>query len=155
MTQITTNENDYQQEQLTDHFIQENLTLQHNYPNVVPLMSSKEKLKCRKTPVVLQYYEPNRHVLPEYCYHHILFMYYPIRRKDELKGRNPPTYSQKFNESEVAAAVNRNRRLIEPHTELVDEAYEGMQNIELNHEDSSAEHHNEHESFLGQENFDD
>ena len=30
-----------------------------------------------------------------------------------------------------------------------------MQNIELNHEDFSAQHHNEHESLLGQENFDD
>ena len=62
LTQITTNENDYQPEELTDHLIQGNHTLQHNYPNVIPLMSSKEKLKCCKTPTVLQYYEPNRHV---------------------------------------------------------------------------------------------
>ena len=47
----------------------------------------------------------------------------------------------------VVAAVKRNRRLIEPHVELVDEAYERMQNIELNNEGSSAEHHNECESF--------
>ena len=30
-----------------------------------------------------------------------------------------------------------------------------MQNIELNNEDSSAQHHNEHERFLNQENCDD
>ena len=82
-------------------------------------------------------------------------MYYPFRREEELKGRRALTYSQKFNEAEVAAVVNRKRRLIEPHAELDDEAYERMQNIELNNEDSSAQHHNEHKSFLDQENFDD
>ena len=29
-----------------------------------------------------------------------------------------------------------------------------MQNVELNNEDSSTQHHNEHESILGQENCD-
>ena len=82
-------------------------------------------------------------------------MYYPFRREEELKGRSPPTYSQKFHEPEVAAVVNRNRRLIQPHAELVEEVYERMQNMELNNEVSSAQHHNELESFLAQENFDD
>ena len=59
-------------------------------------------------------------------------MYYPFRKEEELKGRSPPKYSQNFIEPEVAAVVNRNRRLIEPHAELVDEAYERIQNIELN-----------------------
>ena len=85
----------------------------------------------------------------------MIFMYYPFRKEENLKGRDPPTYSQRFNEPEVAAVVNQNRRLIEPHAELVDEAYERMQNIELNNEDSSAQHHNEHERFLNQENCDD
>ena len=83
LTQITTNENDYQPEELTDHLIQRNHTFQHNYPNVIPLMSSKEKLKCCKIPNVLQHYEPNRHVHSENYYHHILFMYYPFRREED------------------------------------------------------------------------
>ena len=118
-------------------------------------MPSKEKLKCRKIPNVLQYHESNGYVHPGNYYHNILFMYYSFRREEELKGRSQPTYSEKFNEPEVAAVVNRNRRLIEPHAELVDETYETMQNIELDNEDSSSQHHNERESFLDQENVDD
>ena len=45
-----------------------------------------------------------------------------------------------------------NQRRIEPHAKLVDKAYEKMQNIGLNNEDSSTQHHNEHESFLRQGN---
>ena len=105
LTQITTNENDYQPEELTDQFIQGNHPFQHNYRKVISLMSSKEKFKCRKIPNVLQYYETNRHVYPENYYHHMIFMYYPFRREEELKGRSPPTYSQKFNEPEVAAEI--------------------------------------------------
>ena len=83
LTQITTNENDYRPEELTDHLIQGNHTFQHNCLNVIPLMSSKEKLKCCKIHNLLQYYEPNRHVHPENYYHHILFMYYPFRREED------------------------------------------------------------------------
>ena len=74
LMQIMTNENDYRPEELTDQLIQGNHPFQHNYPEVIPLMSSKEKLKCHKIPNVLQYYEPNRHVHPENYYHHMLFM---------------------------------------------------------------------------------
>ena len=95
-------------------------------------MSSKEKLKYCKISNVLQYYEPNRYVYPEICYDHILFMHYPFRREEEFKGKSPPTYSQKFSEPEVAAVVNRKRRLIEPHAQLVDEVYERMYNKILN-----------------------
>ena len=61
-------------------------------------MSSKEKLKCCKTSNILQYHEPNKKVHPENCYHHMVFMYYPSRREEVLKGRNAPTYSKIFNE---------------------------------------------------------
>ena len=47
-----------------------------NYPATIPLMSSKEKLKCRKVKVVLRYHVPNRHKYPEKYAHHLLFMYH-------------------------------------------------------------------------------
>ena len=107
LTQITTTkENDYKPEELTDHLIQENHTFQHNCLNVIPLMSSKEKLTCCKIPNLLQYYKPNRHVHPEKYYHHILFMCYPFRREEELKTRGPPKHSQTFNEPEVAGCCS-------------------------------------------------
>ena len=65
-----------------------------------------------------------------------------------MKGRRPHTYSQTFNKPKVTAVVNENKILKEPHAELVQEAYERMQNIDLNNEYSSAQHHNEHEIFL-------
>ena len=40
--------------------------------------------------------------------------------EEELKGRSPHTYSQKFSEPEVDAVVNWNRRLIKLHAELVE-----------------------------------
>ena len=35
-------------------------------------MSSKEKLKCRKVPCVLQFYVPNQQIQPEDYAHHML-----------------------------------------------------------------------------------
>ena len=106
----------------------------------------KKNSGVAKSPINYNTMNKEKHY-PEKYYHNILFMYYPFRREEELKGRSPLTYSQKYNELEVAAVVNRNRRLIEPYAELVDEAYERMQNTELNNEDSSAQHYIERESF--------
>ena len=72
-----------------------------------------------------------------------------------MKRRNPTKYLQKFNEAEVAAVVNQNKRMIQPHAELGREVYERMQNIYLIDKYSSAEYYDEHEIFLGQENGDD
>ena len=82
LTQTTTNENDYQPEELTNDLIQGTHTFQHNYLNVIPIMQSKEKLKCCKIPNLLQYYEPNRDAHPENYHHHIFFMYYSFRREE-------------------------------------------------------------------------
>ena len=41
---------DYQPEELLDELVKKNHVLQLNYTNVIPLMSSGEKLKCLKGP---------------------------------------------------------------------------------------------------------
>ena len=69
-----------------------------------------------------------------------------------MKGRSPTKYLQKFNEAEVAAVVNQNKRMIQPHSELGRKADERMQNIYLIDKYSSGEYYDEHEIFLGQEN---
>ena len=61
---------------LTDETMEENDT--HTFPPIVPLMSSKQKVKCRKIRAVLRYHVPNRHKYPEKYAHHLLFMYYPF-----------------------------------------------------------------------------
>ena len=75
-------ENDNQPIILNDELMEEHNTC--TYPSAVPLMSSKEKLKCRKFRAVLRYHVPNQHKYPEKYAHHLLFMYYPFRSESEL-----------------------------------------------------------------------
>ena len=44
-----------QAEELVDELIEDIHNIDHIYPKVIPLMSSKEKIKCRKIPFVLQF----------------------------------------------------------------------------------------------------
>ena len=53
----------------------------NNYPSVLPLMSSKEKLKCRRIKAVLRYHVPNLHKHPEKYARHMLFMFYLFRNE--------------------------------------------------------------------------
>ena len=54
--------NENQPEELTDNLLEDNnLCSPVNYPKILPLMSSKEKLHCRKVPFVLRYHVPNKH----------------------------------------------------------------------------------------------
>ena len=117
-------ENDYQPEELVDELMEEIDNIDHIYPKVIPLMSSKEKLKCRKIPFVLQFYVPNEQTQPEEYAHHMLFMYYPFRNENDLKSGNPPTYSNKLRESNVISLVNQNRARIEPFATIIDDAFE-------------------------------
>ena len=47
-----------QPEELTDNLLEDN---DLKYPKIVPLMSSKKNLHCRKVPFVLRYHVPNKH----------------------------------------------------------------------------------------------
>ena len=49
-------ENDYQPQELRNELIEDSHNIDHIYPKVIPLMSSKEKLKCRKVLYDLQFY---------------------------------------------------------------------------------------------------
>ena len=117
-------ENDYQPEELVDELMEEIDNIDHIYPKVIPLMLSKEKLKCRKIPFVLQFYVPNEQTQPEEYAHHMLFMYYPFRNENDLKSGNPPTYSNKLRESNVISLVNQNRARVEPFATIIDDAFE-------------------------------
>ena len=55
LTQSRINGNDYQTEKVKNKLIQGNHPFRHIYRKLIPLMSSKEKLKCRNIPNVLQY----------------------------------------------------------------------------------------------------
>ena len=58
-------DNDCQPEELLDQFLEDNHKSYVLYPKVMPLMSTKEKLKCWKVSSVLKLYVPNQETKPE------------------------------------------------------------------------------------------
>ena len=58
----------------------------YNYPKEIPLMSSKEKLKCRKVKAVPQYFQPNPNKAFETYAYLLHFSFYPFRNEEELKS---------------------------------------------------------------------
>ena len=75
--------NDYQPEELDDEIVEDISNSDYLYPKDIKLLSN-EKMKCRKTPYVLQYYVPNKETKPEEYVHHMLFMHYPFRDEKEF-----------------------------------------------------------------------
>ena len=52
-------DNDYQPEILQHDLVEHNHVLGNNYPTKIPMMSSNEKLKCRKVPYVIIMFQIN------------------------------------------------------------------------------------------------
>ena len=100
-------ENDNQPEILNENVLEDNHNL-CKYPSTIPLMSSKEKLKCRKVKSFLRYHVPNRNKNPEKHAHHILFMFYPFRDESKLYSTICGTYMEKLSDPIAQATVNEN-----------------------------------------------
>ena len=114
-------ENDSQPEILTENVLEENHSL-CGYPLNIPLMSSKEKLKCKTVKSVLRYHVPNPHKQPEKYGHHMLFMFYPFRKESDLCSVESGTYMEKLCDPVIKNIVNENKQKFEPFAELVDSA---------------------------------
>ena len=91
-----------------------------NYPRIIPLMNSKEKLKCRQVKAVLRYHVPNCHKHLEKYAHHLLFMFYPFRNEQDLMSDNSGTYCEKLQEPGIIDIINRNKLVFEPYGNLVE-----------------------------------
>ena len=94
-----------------------------HFPKVILLMIFKEKLHCRKVKADLRYRQssPTKHI--EQYLHQMLFSFYPFRDKEQLKS--PPfmgSYVMKLQEPGVMDIINRNRSVMEPFSEIVEEA---------------------------------
>ncbi|XP_066910247.1 uncharacterized protein [Clytia hemisphaerica] len=118
---VENKENDCQPNELVDDLVESNHPT-NGYPNIVPLLSSRDKLKCRKVPLVLRLHEPNRNKHPEDYAHHLLMLYYPFRNENELLSQEHNSYTQKLFEPGVVEMIERNRALIQPYSGLVDDA---------------------------------
>ena len=113
------------------------------YPTVISLMSSKEKMKCRKLPSVLQYFTPNKNRDYESYAHHLLLLFYPFQDESDLKVGIPPSYTNKIAEPGVIDIINTNRALIEPFTDAVDEALLQYSQTEMNISEATEQIENE------------
>ena len=100
------NKDHWQPIELKDELLEVNAPI--IYPPVIPLISSKEKLKCRKVPPVL-------HQIKTECesyVHHLLHLFYPFRNETELEFIMPPIYTNKLAEPDITDISNRNRSMV-------------------------------------------
>ena len=134
--------NDNQPEVLTNDITELNHD-KNNYPATIPLMSSKERLKCRKVKSALRYHIPNRHRYPEKYSHHVLFMSYPFRNEDDLRSSDTGLYMDKLLEEEVLNIVNHNKEIFEPYGQLVDDAIKSYRDDAINNQDACAQQEND------------
>ena len=123
---------------LNDDLLEEGETF--SYPKVLPLMNSKQKLKCRKVKAVLRYGAQNKHKHPEKYAHHLLMCYYPFRSEDELKAGS---YVEKLQQPGVLDIVNANKQIIEPYDEIVDNA---LQNLVIDNSPSNLDSYGQQEN---------
>ena len=114
-------ENNCQPVALSDEILEINYN-SSGYPTCIPLMSCKEKLKCRKVPLVLRFHTPNKDKTFELYAHHLLFLFYPFRNETELKAGDPELYANKLAQPGVLDIVNENKIRIEPDADIVEDA---------------------------------
>ena len=67
-------------------------------------MVGKEYLKLRKTKCVLRFHVPSKLKKPEAYAHHLLFLYHPFRKEEELKGEFG-TYGEKLTNPDVMECI--------------------------------------------------
>ena len=114
-----------------------------NYPHTIPLMNSKEKLKCRQVKAVLPYHVPNCHKYPEKYAYHLLFMFHPFRNEQDLMSDNSETYCEKLQEPGVIDIINRNKQVFEPYGNLVESALLNLRTNLASNQDSYANQEND------------
>ena len=88
------------------------------------MMSSNEKLKCRKFPCIIKYHVPNKYTHPEEYAHHMLFMHLLLRHGNELKIYN--SYDEKLYLSNVLETINVNCIKVEPYATFVEDVLERL-----------------------------
>ena len=113
-TKSVENENDCQLVILDDELMELNHA-ESKYLKVIPMISSQEKLKCRKVKAVFRYHQPSAHKSLKQYAHNFLFAFYPFRNKEHLKSAPfSGTYYHKLQEPGLM-------EIVEPYGEMVDQ----------------------------------
>ena len=128
-TPQTTDENDYQPNQLNERDPIDNVSA---LPQKIPLQGmhkSKFMIK-RKCKLVLRYFIPNQTRYPEKYSHSLLILFYPFSHESELLDLG--SYARKLSILSVLERVDKNRSVFEPNSELIDSCLSKIQNQEYN-----------------------
>ena len=104
------NKNHWQPIELKDELLEVNTPI--IYPPVIPLISSKEKLKCGKVPPILPFLTPNKNRECESYVHHLLHLFYPFRNETELELIIQPSYTNNLAELDIKDILNRNKSMV-------------------------------------------
>ena len=139
-TKNVEDKNDNQPVILTDFLIEES-HCQNNYPSPIPLMNSKEKLRCRRVRSVIRFFTPSAQKNPEGFAHHLLQSFYPFRSEEELAVNG--SYIQKLDEPNVKDTINQNKLIFEPEGQLVDEAFRSYREDLTHNQDPFGQQEND------------
>ena len=107
---------------MINHLFGANHSTTDSYPDLFILYSG-ERLHYRKVELVLRYHVPNKVKDPEGYAHHLLFIFYLHRDECELKVGQPSSYSSKLSEPEVIEVISNNKSLVEPCSDLLNDAF--------------------------------
>ena len=120
-------ESDYKLIVLNDELMESNHA-KCSYLTVIPLMTSKETVKCQNLKTVLRYHQsiPNRDI--EKFVHQMVLSFYPFCIEEYLKlPAFTGSYFEKLQEPGVLDVINRNKAMMEPFSDVVDEALLNLQ----------------------------
>ena len=115
----STSENDYQPEILEEGIQDKGNDFAIGLPKKIVLESSLEVMTRRNQRLVLRYYKPKKILHPEKLVYHLLVLFYPYANEENLFSTSQ-TCSGKLLYPMVYAAVNENKQIFEPNSELID-----------------------------------
>ena len=88
---------------------------------------SSEKMKLRRVKKVLRFYQPNKLKDPGGYAHHLLMLYLPYRNEEDLMTNN--SHIETLSNPEVKELIENNRKIFEPHSEMIDDAFLNFQQV--------------------------
>ena len=74
----------------------------------------------------LRYHHPSPHKNVEQYAHDLLFAFYSFRQEEELKCTVTGTYFAKLQEPAVLHIINRSKSVMEPYSDMVEEALSNL-----------------------------
>ena len=76
------------------------------YPIVISVISSKEKMKCRKRPSAFRYFTPKKTRDYESYAHYLFLLFYPFQDESDSKVGISLSYTNKIAEPGVIDVIN-------------------------------------------------